>query len=279
MSLPGRIRAIWPFGPRRPHDYVTSAPSVQNALDIFRGEWVGALPPSLQTTCAGTLPLFDDPRIHWAAEHLSLAGRSVLELGPLEASHSFMLEKLGAARVMAIEANPQAYLKCLVVKEALGLSRVRFACGDFIQYLRNNPPRVDVCLASGVLYHQHNPAELIELIASVADAAYVWTVCFEPGMMQRYPYAGRFAPARPMEHKGFRYTAHAKQYGGGVRSKMFCGGSSDSGVWMERDEIVGALRYFGFSEVVVAPEQSNPQGPSLGVVARRRHHRHLDGSL
>jgi SAM-dependent methyltransferase len=82
----------------------------------------------------------------------------VLELGPLEGGHSFMFERLGAREVIAIEANPRAYLKCLIIKELLDLRRVRFLCGDFLEYLRADGTDFDLVFASGVLYHMRNLA-------------------------------------------------------------------------------------------------------------------------
>jgi hypothetical protein len=43
--------------------YVTSAPSAQNALDIFAGSWVSKLPASLAELQTGRVPLFEDARI------------------------------------------------------------------------------------------------------------------------------------------------------------------------------------------------------------------------
>lgn len=86
---------------------------------------------------------------------------TVLELGPLEAGHTYMLEKMGARSIVAVEANSRAYLKCLIVKELFELKRAKFLLGDFVAYLKNNTRHFDLCLASGVLYHMQNPAELL----------------------------------------------------------------------------------------------------------------------
>ena len=63
------------------------------------------------------------------------AGFACLELGPLEAGHSYILDRAGALEVLAIEANRRAFLKCLVVKEMIGLPSVRFVLGDFNEFL------------------------------------------------------------------------------------------------------------------------------------------------
>jgi hypothetical protein len=139
--------------------YTHAAPSPQAAIDIFKGEWTSQLPlPDLNS---GSLPVFEDPRIEWAVAQMGgVKGKTVLELGPLEGGHTYMLERLGAKSVVAVEANARAYLKCLIVKELLGLERAQFLYGDFLEYLRQTSPKFDVCIASGVLYHMREPIEL-----------------------------------------------------------------------------------------------------------------------
>ena len=115
--------------------YVTRAPDPQNALDIFKGQWTSRLPERWSYLTAGFLPIFQDPRVSWAIEHLGGSeGKTVLELGPLEGGHSYMLENAGAESVLAIEGNANAFLRCLAVKEIVALKKVRFLCGDFRKY-------------------------------------------------------------------------------------------------------------------------------------------------
>ena len=96
--------------------YAVTPPSAQNALDIFQGEWTSRFPASCGLT-AGEIPSFEDMRVLWAIQESGgVEGQSVLELGPLEGGHSFMLQEYGkAASITAIEANTRAYLKCLIV--------------------------------------------------------------------------------------------------------------------------------------------------------------------
>src|SRR5512140_2769352 len=108
------------------------APTDQNALDLFAGEWSSQPPADRPDLKAGATPLFDDPRISWAHHRLielgldgGFAGRSVIELRPLEGGHSYLMDRLGANSVTAIEANARAYLKCLIAKEVLGMPCVQ----------------------------------------------------------------------------------------------------------------------------------------------------------
>jgi Protein of unknown function (DUF1698) len=82
---------------------------------------------------------------------------TVLELGPLEGAHTYRLQQLGAGRILAIESNVEAYLKCLIVKEALGMKRAEFMLGDFTLYLQECTERFDLVFCCGVLYHMQDP--------------------------------------------------------------------------------------------------------------------------
>src|SRR4051794_25473931 len=92
------------------NQYVSTTHCPQNALDIFQGEWFSGLPEPFADLNAGKASLFWDARIHWFSQEIGgFEGQTVLELGPLEAGHSYMLEQMGAKKVVAIEGNTRAY--------------------------------------------------------------------------------------------------------------------------------------------------------------------------
>ncbi|HEY1375351.1 MAG TPA: class I SAM-dependent methyltransferase [Gemmataceae bacterium] len=251
--------------------YVRSAPSPQNAVDIFRGEWSSQFPPPLEGVRAGSHLLFEDGRLQWGLPRLGgVDGKTVLELGPLEGGHSYLLERAGAAEVVAVEANTRAYLKCLIVKELLGLRRVRFLCGDFVEYLRQIDRRFDAALALGVLYHMTNPAEVIALLAQACDRLLAWTHYYHPELMAGDPrFAHRFANPVPAEHLGFRHTLYPDAYGHDLQAPGFCGGSLPYRYWMHRDELIACLRHFGLTDVEVQDQPDHPHAPAFTLVARR----------
>ncbi len=242
--------------------YVRAAPSAQNAVDIFRGEWSSMLPdPHLQT---GSIPLFDDERIRWFAERLGgFQGKTVLELGPLEAGHTYMLERLGAASIVSIEANTRAFLKCLIVKELFELRQARFLCGDFVEYLRSNNRFFDVCVASGVLYHMTNPVELIALLAKTTHHVCLWTHYYDPNIV-------RCARSQEAEYGGFVHTLYSRVYGDALNWFGFCGGCNPYSYWLSRDDIIGAFKHFGLTEITIGREEPHHRnGPAFTLVASR----------
>ena len=256
--------------------FVGVAPSDQNALDLFAGEWSSQPPASRPELKAGVTPLFDDPRIAWANHRLTemgLAGgvtnREVLELGPLEGGHSYLLDRLEVKSVTAVEANARAYLKCLIAKETFGMPRARFVLGDCLEFLKQTDRHFDVGIACGILYHLTNPVELLELLSRRCDSIYLWTVFYDPEFVAKNPVPGaKFSEALSMETAGFKHTVHRFNYGPSLDWKGFCGGGDVYSYWMEKPEILGALRQFGFTDFRTE-EHPNVHGSALMVAARK----------
>jgi hypothetical protein len=253
-------------------EYVMDFPSDQNVLDIFKGEWSSELPGAWKALRAGTIPLFEDPRVVWAAEQLGgFKGQRVVELGPLEAGHTYMLESLGAESILAIESNKRAYLKCLIVKEILNLKRSRFLLGDFVSFLRENNTPFDVCLASGVLYHMLNPAELIDLVSRASRKVILWTHYYDKTIIGNHAsLRHKFSGPAEQNHNGFGHVLYKYFYKEALGWGGFCGGSSSYSYWMSRDDILACLRFFGFQDLRTGLEQpDHPNGPSFMVVGLR----------
>jgi len=253
-------------------EYVHASPNDQNALDIFKSEWSSQLPGTWKELNAGTISLFDDARIVWAAEQLGgFNDQRIVELGPLEAGHTYMLESLGAESILAIEANKRAYLKCLIVKEILSLNRSRFLLGDFVSYLRENQTLFDVCLASGILYHMHNPCELIHLISKASKKVVLWTHYYDKELIQAKDIvAGKFSGALKNSYEGFDHVLHKYNYGDALNWTGFCGGSSPHSYWMSREDILACLRFFGFQDLSIGFEDPDHQhGPCFCIVGVR----------
>ncbi len=252
--------------------YSTELPSQQNALNIFEGDWTSRLPTPWDHLRAGSTPLFEDPRAEWAVRQLGgVQDLDVLELGPLEAGHSYFLERRGARSVLAIEGNMRAYLRCLVVKEILGFRAVRFLCGDFREFLRTTDRNFDLVFASGVLYHMTDPVQLIADIARVTRRVYLWTHYYDAEIVGRNEVIHkRLSKGQPRENQGFAYKLHSYDYDIALGWTGFCGGAATSCAWLPREAILGALAHFGFDKVDISFEDPNhPNGPCFSLAATR----------
>jgi SAM-dependent methyltransferase len=187
----------------------------------------------------------------------------VLELGPLEGAHTYQLEKLGSASILAIEANAEAFLKCLITKEITGLRAATFMHGDFSEYLKEGNERFDLVFCCGVLYHMADPLALIEAIAKITEKCYVWTHYYD---IEHYRGAPREARSDP-RYPGVRM--YALEYND-MDSDRFWGGNRPISVWLERNDIVSAFRRVGFDKIDVIDEApDHPNGACFSFGARR----------
>lgn len=262
-------------GDRAQDTFCREPPTPEAAVDLFSGEWSSRLPPPYEDLTGASAELFSDKRIWWADEVFGgVRGMRVLELGPLEGGHTYMLDRLGATQVTAIEANRRAFLRCLVVKELLGMPSSRFLLGDFMPYLRtaaDRQERWDLCLAVGVLYHQRAPVSLLELATSVSDRILLWTHYYDEEILAaRSDHAARFSGSFAQTTAGFPHTLHRHVYRAALEWRGFCGGSATWAAWMEREELLSALSHFGFTVLGIEFDHSDhPNGPALCIAAER----------
>lgn len=254
------------------NQYNQAYPNPQQAINLFKNEWISCFPAPFQHLKAGEYPLFEDARIEWGIQQLNIENKEVLELGPLEGGHSYMLQKHGASSVAAIEANPRAYLRCLMVKQLMKLERVEFLFGDFNEYLRACPKNFDVCFASGVLYHMKNPIELLALIAKRCSGVFLWTHYYDPEICKNVILRSKFSSPYTFEVEGFKHTLIPFLYGNARSWSKFIGGPAKTSCWLSRQNILEGLRYFGFSDIHIHFEELNsPHGPCFALVAKRHH--------
>ncbi|MEE8602522.1 class I SAM-dependent methyltransferase [Euzebya tangerina] len=248
--------------------HVNEPPTVQGTLDIFHGGWASAMPGSLGEVQAGQSPLFEDPRITQTIAAVGgVDGKRVLELGPLEAAHTTMLEQAGAASVLAIEGNTKSYLKCLVVKELLGLQRSRFLCGDFVSWMEDNPEEhFDLVVACGVLYHMQDPVRVIELAAGAGDHLYIWTHYYDASSFSE-EVAAMFSEAVPVERGERTYTYNKHQYRDDRAADHFWGSGHHYSVWLSHDDLLAAVRSTGLE--VVDTTLHTDGVPSIEILASR----------
>jgi hypothetical protein len=252
-------------------EYTKAAPSAQNAVDIFKGEWSSALPDAL---VAGNTPLFVDPRIDWAISQIGgIEGKHILELGPLEAGHTYMLEKkYSAASITAIESNSRAFLKCLIIKEIFALQNTRFLHGDFTECLTSLENRFYACIASGVLYHMTDPVGLLKGLADSADKIFLWTHYYDHSIISGNPLLRpKFTAKAEINVGGYRCNVFRQEYQSALGWGGFCGGSSLYSHWMQKEDIIGALVQFGMTDIRLGFEDPYHQnGPAFALTASRK---------
>lgn len=249
-------------------------PAQQNAVDLVPG-WHHAFPEQY-TIRAGQAELYNDGRIQWAIEQFgNFEGKRVLELGPLEAFHTAMLERQNPSVLDAVEANVAAYLRCLITKQVLDLRLAKFHLGNFLRWLERDNLKYDLIVGCGVLYHMNDPIELLDLISRRTDAVYIWTHYFDPTATQNDPrYLALDGSVRTVRCGQHTISLHGRHYYGAEKDIMFCGGPEDLHYWMEKTQIVDVLRTLGFDDVRSAHDHpDHPNGHAISIFARRTDRR------
>jgi SAM-dependent methyltransferase len=248
--------------------YVTGAPCHEAPFKLFEGEWSSNVPGY----GGGHAGLFDDGRIKWFAEQCGgFEGKRVLELGPLEGGHTSMIARAGAADVIAIESNTRAFLKCLIVQNALKFN-AKFLLGDFRGYLERCTEKFDVLIASGVLYHMRDPVQLLRNAAKAADNIGLWTHYYDASVVNaRDDLRKKFNPVPRVEKIGQRQIElYQQSYLDALQWKGFCGGSAPASYWLARESLLGVLDELGFNCVIGADDRDHPNGPAMTLFASRR---------
>ena len=253
--------------------YVVTAPSDQNAVDIFKGQWISGFSGQEPVLSGGTVPLYSDPRIDWLLKRLgrSLRNMRVAELGPFEAGHSYMVHKAGAKEIVSIEGHTLSYLKCLIAKEVFKLDRLSVKCGEIESWLANEKKKLDLIVASGVLYHFKDPLLALFNMSRSAQRIFLWTHYVHDDYMpfgdpRRSSFTGQITVREVM---GFECNYHYRSYEGSEQSPAFCGGIYADSVWIEHRTIVGALNSWGFKVQEVLPQIDHPGGPASCFYAWR----------
>jgi SAM-dependent methyltransferase len=243
-------------------------PSAQCALDIFENHWASNVGQVVPNVTSGQSDVFNDHRVQFAVDYLgmgdgTLSGMSVLELGPLEGAHTYQLEKAGA-RVLAIEANVEAYLKCLIVKELTNMKNVKFELGDFNLFLDQNTTFFDMIFASGVLYHMPDPLRTLASISRRTNRCFIWTHYFDPSF-----YPGPERTMRNARHGDANAVYWELEYPDMGYGK-FWGGNKPVAAWMTKADIVAALKVYGFTNVeVILDQPTHMNGACMSLIAKR----------
>jgi len=252
-------------------NYNNSNPSDQNALNIFKEEWSSKFPETFKLSTSGEADLFEDQRILWAEEHgIVFRNKEVLELGPLEAGHTWMMDQRGTRSIIAVEAHERAYLKSLIIKEITQIKSARFLHGDFELYLKKISKTFDICLASGVLYHSKNPVELLHNICKRCNQLILWTHYYDEKVMKAKDssFSDRFNQTETFNYQGESINLHPFQYKNEAATNAFCGGLNNNSIWLERKGIETILEKNNFQITAIGFDHPNhPKGPAFALLA------------
>lgn len=245
--------------------YENRHPCPQNEINIFDASWSCELPSLASAVSGGWAKTFEDPKITWFFNKIGgVKDAKGFELGPLEAGHSWMAQCNGVKSLVSVEANRTSFLKCLVVKNILGMNEVQFKLGDSIKYLETHEGNFDFILASGILYHLKDPLSALELILEKTKSLLIWTHYFDQELIDKNP-AQRVKTKRltPLVYNGKPYEVSSYGYQEAAEWKGFCGGMTSEVLWLERSLYLDVCKSKGFDTEVFQEEPDHPHGPAF----------------
>jgi hypothetical protein len=247
--------------------YVKSNNFPQSSFDIFLETWSSSV-PGYKTGNAG---LFDDIRIKYFNDKLNtFKNKNVLELGPLEGGHTYMMSKLGASSIDSVESNTHAFLKCLITQNALKYT-ANFILADCIRFLKENKKKYDFILCSGILYHMLDPLNLLSLISKATDRVGFWTHYYDFKIMNSRDDLKKKFNHIPLtkNFNGFEVFLFEQNYFEALNWEGFCGGSNLQSYWLSRESLIRSIESLGFKIDIDNDDTLHPNGPCLTFFAYR----------
>lgn len=145
----------------------------------------------------------DHPRPTWGLVRpllpADLSGLDVLDVGCNAGFYSFELKRLGARRVLGVDAQRREIAQARLAAEALGLD-VSFARRSVYDLSIADEGRFDVVLALGLLYHCRHPLLALERLAEVTRGTLLVESAVAPPEWARPPEAHLIGglPRRPV---------------------------------------------------------------------------------
>ena len=192
---------------------------------------------------------------------IDFRGKNVLEIGPFEAGNTKQMLDLGASSVVAVEANPEMYKKCLIVKEAFKLNAAEFIYGDCNEVLNDEQFSkrfpFDICFASGMLYHMNDPLETIKLLSRTAPLLYI----FSHIASEQAPTGDWYE----LNDGATTYRARKNFY----KQNDKWGGTDNFAVWLSEDSMKNAFSNQGFN-IHNCRTLEHPHGTLIEFIAKRQ---------
>jgi SAM-dependent methyltransferase len=211
-----------------------------------------------------------DVRPRWSAEVFpGFSKFNVIELGPQDGFITAGLEAFGVGSIVAIEANVDSFLRCLLLKNALGL-KATYLLGDFLTYLDAATASADLIYASGVLYHLFDPVGFLLRCAKVARHLYLWTFHFDEDAIRADAYESLCFDGISEHRVGEEaFTYHRRFYTPEILANAtYAGGINAYANWMTLKDIERALRVAGY-RIERMTEDSFQGIPAMNIWATR----------
>jgi hypothetical protein len=149
-----------------------------------------------------------------------LAGKRIIEFGPMEGAQTAGLVNLGAKSVTAIEARGGSFIKTMVARYCLNWNNVELIMDDFHNADRQKYGEFDLAFAHGVYYHSFAPFFFLENLISLSDNIFIGGYCTSDSVTPKPPTKWFHFTFETLEYQGRKYEVKKIQIGNSYNSAV-----------------------------------------------------------
>jgi hypothetical protein len=165
-----------------------------------------------------------------------LAGKRVIEFGPLDGAQTAGLVQRGVGELICIEARPENFIKTLIAKEVFGWNQVRLIMDDMHNADAVKYGKFDLAFCHGAYYHSNAPFVLLENLLSLSDNIFIGGYVLRPDM-----------EFETVVHRGTQYRRARHN-----ESDIFTAGIGGYSYYLHPDDLTGFFARQGYKIAVIA---------------------------
>jgi len=195
-----------------------------------------------------------------------LAGKTVIEFGPMEGAQTAGLVNLGVKSVLAIEARAISFIKSTIAGYCLGWKNVSLVMDDFHNADAQKYGRFDLAFAHGVYYHSFAPFLFFENLMSLSDNIFLGGYTTNAKQSVKPPSSLSYT-FETLEYEGKQYRVKRIRIGNSFNSAI-----NQYAYHFDRDDLLRFFEERGYDlSIIIDDASDDPWGDwFLTFVAQKR---------
>ena len=183
-------------------------------------------------------------------EAFPLAGKSVIEFGPMDGCQTAGLVSAGVGRLVSVEARAENFMKTLVASQSFDWKNVELVMDDFHNADQTTYGRFDLVFAHGVYYHSFAPFHFFRNMLSLADHVFIGGFCATESLP-----SGPFSTLKD-ENQEYKVKKHQES------TRSMTGGINPVGYYFEKNDLMRFFHNEGYETTVISDEASEAPSPA-----------------
>lgn len=197
---------------------------------------------------------------------LPLAGKRIIEFGPMDGAQTAGLIRLGVQSVTCIEARAVSLIKTMIAQYCFGWDNLTLIMDDFHNADRQKYGRFDLAFAHGVYYHSIAPFLFFENLMSLSDNIFIGGYCTAANAASGPPSVMEYS-FETLDYEGKKYSVKKIKVGNTYNSAV-----NQYAYHFDREDLLNFFQNRGYELAIIfdAPV-SDPWGDwYLRFLARKK---------